>query len=91
MCIRDRFHGLDDLDRMTHEEKEELRLERFREKLDKMEDGFLGVMPSKDMLAAMTLHEARQTVRSIARVRGLSNDRACRAAFFGEVANSTAA
>ena len=86
-----RFHGLHDIDYMSHKEKEALRLERFREKLDKMEDGSLGVMPDRAVLAAMTLHEARQTVRSIARVRGLSNDRACRAAFFGEVANSTAA
>ncbi|QQS22268.1 hypothetical protein IPM09_01860 [Candidatus Saccharibacteria bacterium] len=77
-----RFHGLHDLHGMAHDDKEAYRLERFRERLSEMEDGYVGVMPSREFLAALPLHTARQVVRSLARVQGLSNDKASRKAFF---------
>lgn len=86
-----RFHGLHDLGGMAHDDKEAYRLERFRKRLTEMEDGYVGVMPSRELLATLPLHAARQAVRSLARVQGLSNDKASRKAFFSPSRSSLAA
>ena len=69
---------------MSHEQKEDYRLRRFHELLDEMDDGQVGLMPQREMLARMPLVEARAVIRSLARVQGLSNDPSCQRAFFAE-------
>lgn len=76
-----RYHGLKDSP-MTHDAKERFRLARLHDELAELEDGVLGVLPNREHLAALPLHEARQALRALARVQGLSNDESCKAAFF---------
>jgi hypothetical protein len=78
-----RYHGLKDSP-MTHEQKEHYRLLRLHEELEKLEEGQVGLLPDTELLASLSLHDARQILRSLARVQGLSNDSDCQMAFFSE-------
>lgn len=78
-----RHHGLGDF-AMTHEQKEAYRQSRFIEELSKVEEGYVGLLPNLEELAAMPFTEARQVIRSLARIQGLSNARSCQSAFFGK-------
>lgn len=79
-----RHRSLSKIHGMSHEQKEDYRLRRFHELLDEMDDGQVGLMPQREMLARMPLVEARAVIRSLARVQGLSNDPSCQRAFFAE-------
>lgn len=67
---------------MTIEQKEALRMESFLRKLDAMEDGYVGLMPDKELLVAQPLSESRALLRHRALPLGISAHRACQKTFF---------
>ena len=77
-----RYHGALHLEHLSHERKEQIRWSTMLAKLDTLDDGILGLMPDKEELANAGIARARQVLRSIARVQGLSNDLSCQDAFF---------
>ncbi len=84
-----RFHGLKDF-ALPHAEKEAFRFGQFHRLLEQMPDGELGLMPDKEYLASLSLHDARQTLRGLARVQGLSNATRCQTAFFSDTGDRAA-
>ncbi len=75
-----------DLQRLDHEEKEQLRHESYLRKLETMADGEIGVMPDREYLSRLEVRQARAALRSIARVQGLSNSRKAAKVFFARAA-----
>ncbi|MBC7764514.1 hypothetical protein H7Y29_02260 [Microbacteriaceae bacterium] len=71
---------------INHDAKEEWRKSSYIAKLEQMRDGELGLMPDREMLSRLELHHARQALRGIARVRGITNDRRSHRSFFKEAA-----
>lgn len=67
---------------LPQEELEGYRFSNFHQKLEKMEDGHLGLMPERERLLSMELADARQALRAIARVQGFSNGKRRQRQFF---------
>lgn len=92
----DRLHdtvslkNLADFD-MTEEVKEYYRLKNFREKLDDMTEGQLGIMPEINYLYDLELDEARRVLRAISKVQGFSNRKKQQKRFFNSSSHLMAA
>lgn len=69
---------------LSPQQKEELRRDGLLRKLETMEDGQLGLMPDRNLLAALPLAEARQLLRHRARSLGISAHRAAQRVFFAD-------
>lgn len=76
-----RYHGLKQFD-MPLEEKEAYRQKCLLEELEQLPNSSVGLLPNPENLAVMPFVEARQALRSIARIQGLSNARSSQEAFF---------
>lgn len=76
-----RYDNLEDLS-YEHLDKEMFRYALLLERLDHMEDGHVGLMPDREMLAALPLAESRQLLRHLARPIGFSACKACQQVFF---------
>lgn len=76
-----RYNNLDDLC-YEHADKEMLRYALLLERLDRMEDGHVGLMPDRELLANLPLAESRQILRHLARSLGISACKACQRTFF---------
>ena len=68
----------------------EARRAAFKQKIEMMEDGQIGIMPEKDYLYDLELDVARKVLRGIARANGISNARNSKRAFFGTNAKMAA-
>lgn len=79
-----RYRGLKHFD-MSFEDKEVYRERRLMEELEQLPASSIGLMPDPETLAAMPFTEARQVLRSIARIQGLSNATSSQRAFFREL------
>lgn len=64
------------------EDQDELRLQRFHDKLDAISDPQFGVMPPKEYLANLDIIEARNALACIVKRQGFTNERATKKAFF---------
>lgn len=62
----------------------------FRQKIEAMQDGQIGVMPKREHLYDMEIDEARRVLRSIARANGLSNSRKSYRSFFSQTVRTAA-
>ena len=69
---------------LTEEEKELVRQQRLLDKLETMEDGQLGLMPSRELLANLPLADSRRILRHRALPIGISAHRACQQVFFDD-------
>ncbi|MGK2896166.1 MAG: hypothetical protein ACSLEY_00990 [Candidatus Saccharimonadales bacterium] len=67
--------NLSDATDLSEEQREKYRFNNYRQKLDTMEDGELGLMPNREQLASIDIDQARRILRAIAKVRGFSNSR----------------
>lgn len=77
-----RFHGGQHLGKKTLEQRNHIMWQTLLDKLDLMDDPYLGVMPDKEHIACSDIVTARPVLRAIARTQGLSNDARCNQAFF---------
>lgn len=76
-----RFSSLEKID-ASFDIKELIRYHSILEKLSTMEDGHVGLMPSRETLALAPVAESRQILRRLAQPMGISAHRACQKAFF---------
>ena len=67
---------------LPYEEQERLRAVAYQQKLERMQEGQLGLMPEREYLAGLEIAAARPVLRSIARVQGLTNARRSKRQFF---------
>lgn len=69
---------------ITDTEREALRQRVFLDRLNTMQDGSLGLMPSIETLATQPLSESRRQLRHLARPLGISAHSACQQVFFAD-------
>lgn len=66
------------------EEKELRRHQLMIDRLERYEDGYLGLMPSRELLASVPIAQARQILRHKAQPLGISADKDCEKVFYGD-------